>query len=67
MILKKFSFFVLIVSFSVVMSGCSSTAQSNNQKNVPEIGNNGDASAVVYFFWGDGCPHCEDQKPFWKK
>jgi thiol-disulfide isomerase/thioredoxin len=18
----------------------------------------------VYFFWGDGCPHCEDQKPF---
>ncbi len=19
---------------------------------------------VVYFFWGDGCPHCEVQKPF---
>lgn len=19
---------------------------------------------VLYFFWGDGCPHCENQKPF---
>lgn len=19
---------------------------------------------VLYFFWGDGCPHCEQQKPF---
>jgi glutaredoxin/cytochrome c biogenesis protein CcdA len=19
---------------------------------------------VIYFFWGDGCPHCESQKPF---
>lgn len=19
---------------------------------------------VIYFFWGDGCPHCEDEKPF---
>jgi thiol-disulfide isomerase/thioredoxin len=22
------------------------------------------ADAVVYFFWGDGCPHCEAAKPF---
>jgi thiol-disulfide isomerase/thioredoxin len=19
---------------------------------------------VIYFFWGDGCPHCEAQKPY---
>jgi thiol-disulfide isomerase/thioredoxin len=19
---------------------------------------------VIYFFWGDGCPHCATQKPF---
>ncbi len=19
---------------------------------------------TIYFFWGDGCPHCEEQKPF---
>jgi cytochrome c biogenesis protein CcdA/thiol-disulfide isomerase/thioredoxin len=23
-----------------------------------------DSPAPVYFFWGDGCPHCETQKPF---
>lgn len=21
----------------------------------------------IYFFWGKGCPHCEDEKPFLKK
>ncbi len=21
---------------------------------------------VIYFFWGDGCPHCEEAKPFLK-
>ncbi len=24
----------------------------------------GSGKTVVYFFWGDGCPHCEVQKPF---
>ena len=23
-----------------------------------------DDPVAVYFFWGDGCPHCEDAKPF---
>jgi thiol-disulfide isomerase/thioredoxin len=23
-----------------------------------------ESPAPVYFFWGDGCPHCETQKPF---
>jgi thiol-disulfide isomerase/thioredoxin len=23
-----------------------------------------DAEVVVYFFWGEGCPHCHTQKPF---
>jgi thiol-disulfide isomerase/thioredoxin len=22
------------------------------------------AKATIYFFWGDGCPHCAEQKPF---
>jgi thiol-disulfide isomerase/thioredoxin len=22
------------------------------------------AKAVIYFFWGDGCPHCAKEKPF---
>lgn len=23
-----------------------------------------DNSLFVYFFWGDGCPHCSEEKPF---
>ncbi len=23
-----------------------------------------DNKTTIYFFWGNGCPHCEDQKPF---
>lgn len=26
-----------------------------------------DALLTVYFFWGEGCPHCEDEKPFLQK
>ena len=25
---------------------------------------NSDNPVVVYFFWGEGCPHCAEQKPF---
>jgi thiol-disulfide isomerase/thioredoxin len=24
----------------------------------------GGQNAVMYFFWGEGCPHCNNQKPF---
>jgi cytochrome c biogenesis protein CcdA/glutaredoxin len=24
----------------------------------------GDTEVNIYFFWGDGCPHCEDEKDF---
>lgn len=24
----------------------------------------GDRQVVIYFFWGDGCPHCAAEKPF---
>ena len=23
-----------------------------------------ESKTVIYFFWGDGCPHCADEKPF---
>ncbi|MDD3679514.1 MAG: glutaredoxin family protein [Candidatus Shapirobacteria bacterium] len=26
-----------------------------------------DQEAVIYFFWGEGCPHCSNQKPFLDK
>ncbi len=30
----------------------------------PAGGNTAPGTAVIYFFWGDGCPHCAAQKPF---
>ena len=40
---------------------------NNNEDNIQEpqnqVEDNSD-KVVVYFFWGDGCPHCADQKPF---
>jgi cytochrome c biogenesis protein CcdA/glutaredoxin len=31
----------------------------------PILAQTQDATAVnIYFFWGDGCPHCEEEKPF---
>jgi len=30
--------------------------------NVPPSG--ADSKVVMYFFWGDGCPHCAAEKPF---
>jgi len=31
----------------------------------PVLAQTQDSTAVnIYFFWGDGCPHCEEEKPF---
>ncbi len=31
----------------------------------PVLAKTQDSTAVnIYFFWGDGCPHCEEEKPF---
>lgn len=29
--------------------------------------NRDEAGTVIYFFWGDGCPHCEDEKEYLAK
>lgn len=31
-----------------------------DETRLPEPGN----TTTVYFFWGDGCPHCAKEKPF---
>ncbi|MDK2981142.1 MAG: hypothetical protein PWQ55_1489 [Chloroflexota bacterium] len=43
----------LLVLSSLFLSFSSSAAQTQAA-----------ADVNIYFFWGDGCPHCEEEKPF---
>ena len=47
------------------LAGCSALGGSKSQADVFHTSaENVDAEVVVYWFWGDGCPHCADQMPF---
>jgi len=51
--------FLLMLSFSF--------AKENSQSDIVNLTNTKDGTGnivSVYFFWGEGCPHCIDQKPF---
>lgn len=60
--------FVMIIVLSVlIFSGCSNSNDNNDKGNGNDVSINisdNEDKVVVYFFWGDGCPHCEEQKPF---
>jgi len=43
---------VVIASLAVFLSG------------FPQQANHFTSATTIYYFWGDGCPHCEDIKPF---
>ncbi len=38
--------------------------QNSTVYQAPQNQNNGDAPVRIIFFWGDGCPHCAEAKPF---
>lgn len=38
-----------------------STQTQNSSELLPETNSN---KTTVYFFWGDGCPYCAEEKPF---
>jgi thiol-disulfide isomerase/thioredoxin len=52
-ILKSLLSFILLGAF---LFGTASLAGAQTGEGNKEV--------VVYFFWGDGCPHCAAQKPF---
>jgi thiol-disulfide isomerase/thioredoxin len=54
----------LIIGLSLVLSACSLTTSPSN---LDEADDNKEAKATIYFFWGDGCPHCATQKVFLDK
>lgn len=73
MFTKKFiSLAILAVGATLIISGCSSTEQNQSNSSTPdentqqtaELRDTGDNKTTVYFFWGDGCPHCAKAKPW---
>lgn len=62
--MKKILMLSLVILVTVIFSGC--FQGNSNQENKTTVQGEVDESskAIVYFFWGDGCPHCEKQKPF---
>ncbi|MCF7794970.1 thioredoxin family protein [Patescibacteria group bacterium] len=65
----KISFLIIIIALT--LSACSSTETTNNEEGVLKGakveylgGQLENPQASLYFFWGDGCPHCANQKVF---
>ncbi len=74
--MKNKVWLLLFLMFLVV--GCNNDDNGNNENNnnadVPEtdIIEYGTtelekSALMVYYFWGDGCPHCEDQREYLEK
>jgi thiol-disulfide isomerase/thioredoxin len=58
-------FIVVFCSFLFTVTLTSVSAESaRKQINPASITQVNTHPVVVYFFWGDGCPHCADAKPF---
>ncbi len=50
---KKFLFFLLFITLLIPASGVFAQEKTNDIN--------------IYFFWGEGCPHCAKEKPFLEK
>ncbi len=57
--MKKTALFILLCSLSILF-GSPALAQTDDNAVVRKEAN-------LYFFWGDGCPHCAHEKPFLEK
>ncbi len=64
---------VAIMVLAVFMTGCTTDNTETTGNAAAELDDGSATSAgivdnpdkvVVYFFWGDGCPHCATEKPF---
>ncbi len=54
---------VLAVSISGCLNGTDENTGGPTGNIIRDIDDNPD-KLTVYFFWGDGCPHCAKEKPF---
>jgi cytochrome c biogenesis protein CcdA/thiol-disulfide isomerase/thioredoxin len=60
--LKRKTFFKIIAIVALLAAGFWQSASARAAWPAQEP-----TDVPIYFFWGDGCPHCEDEKPFLEK
>ena len=58
--MEKKTFFKIVVMLAFLVAGFWQAAPGRAAAPAQE------AELPIYFFWGDGCPHCADEKPFLK-
>lgn len=54
---------IAIMLAIMILAGCSSSPGNTTGNAVADL-NDDPEKVTVYFFWGDGCPHCAEEKPF---
>ncbi len=55
----KNSLFYIILVLALTFTAIISSSAVSSQSDASDV-----SSVTVYFFWGDGCPHCSAEKPF---
>ena len=63
---------IIFIFMALVVSGCSGNSQADNGPVNGDADNDyfnsiideNPGKVVVFYFWGDGCPHCRTQKDF---
>jgi len=58
--------FVIITSFNETTYNESKKSRINRNSKIEDIVFD-DNKVNIYFFWGNGCPHCEDQFQFFER
>lgn len=58
----KLRYMMMVVFLLVALTGC--TNYDNGLGSDPINVTDDPDKVAIYFFWGDGCPHCADQEPF---
>lgn len=54
---------VLVIAIIMFSNGNNSSVAGNVILESSDLNSNPD-KVTIYFFWGDGCPHCAAEKPF---
>ncbi len=57
-------YMVIFILALLSLGGCSDNSQTNLAGNVIAEKTNSSDKVLVYFFYGEGCPHCTSQKPY---
>jgi thiol-disulfide isomerase/thioredoxin len=68
---NKLALGFLIITLALIVSACTSTGTTINEEgdlsgaSVEYLGEKPESpQASLYFFWGDGCPHCANEEEF---